>query len=93
MDVPVALTKSAQEDLQKRYSEKDFYERIGRAIHNLYKHNQLDERLRDLKKITKSDWCPVAEEGFNQVLQNLEKVHKQTGEYISELKQILKRLR
>ena len=78
------------EDLRKRYSEPDFYSRAGRAIHTLYKHNQLDERLHELKKIKKSDWCPVAEEGFSQVLQNLDKIQEQTEEYRKALRAVLK---
>ena len=82
--------KDILEDLRKRYSEPDFYSRVGRAIHALYKHNQLDERLAELKKIRKNDWCPVAEEGFGQVLQNLDKIQEQTEEYRKALRAVLK---
>jgi hypothetical protein len=58
---PALTKKAAQEDLRKRYSEPDFYERVGRAIHSLYSHNQLNERLSELKEIRKSHWCPAAE--------------------------------
>ncbi len=95
MDAPdepaTPLTKKdILEDLRKRYSEPDFYSRVGRAIHNLYKHNELNERLHELKQITRSDWCPVAQEGFNQVLQNLDKIQEQTEEYRKALRAVLK---
>ena len=73
-----------------RYAEKDFYNRIGRRLHNLYKYDRLDERLDELVHIKKSDWCPAAKEGLTRLLQNFEDIGKETDNFIKTLKAILK---
>ena len=58
-DTNKLLRSAAAEDLRKRYSEKDFYNRVGRNLSKLYKYNQLDERLKELmniKNLTGAPW-------------------------------------
>lgn len=89
-DTNKLLKQAAAEDLRKRYSEKDFYNRVCRNLHSLFKHNYLDERLKELMSIKKSHWCPSAEEGIGRLLHNLGEVSKQTTEYVKTLRAILK---
>jgi hypothetical protein len=84
------LLKTAKDDLRQEYFEKDFYSRVGRTLQNLYKHAHLDERLAELSKIKKTDWCPAAHHGFKLIVQQLSEIHRQTQKHITALSRILR---
>ena len=84
------LVKTAKDDLRQRYSEKEFYNRVGRSLQNLYKHAHLDERLAELSRIKKTDWCPAAQGGFKLLLHKLSEVQEQTERHIRTFKRVLR---
>jgi hypothetical protein len=84
------LLKILKNDLRQRYSEKEFYNRVGRTLQNLYKHAHLDERLTELSKIKKTDWCPAAETGFKLLLRKLAEIQEQTEKHIKTFKRVLR---
>lgn len=75
---------------KERFAEADFYSRVGRTIHNLFKYNELGTRLDEIAGIKKSQWCPQAEEGIKRLLKNLEEVKQQTEKHTKALKAVLK---
>src|SRR3989442_14387519 len=83
-------SKLSKKPSATRYAEKDFYNRVGHRLHNLYKYDGLDKRLEEILHIKKSQWCPEAEEGFTRLLQNFDEISKQTESYTNALKMILK---
>jgi hypothetical protein len=84
------LLKTTKNDLRQRYSEKEFYNRVGRTLQNLYKHAHLDQRLTELSKIKKTDWCPAAQTGFKLLLHKLAAIQDQTEKHMRTFKRVLR---
>jgi hypothetical protein len=79
--------KVAKKDLRARYSEKDFFARIGRMMAGtLVNHPRLDELL----EIQEADWTPEAEYGFKCLIKNLEEVSERAHAYANRLNKILR---
>lgn len=77
-----------KKDLRARYSEKDFFARVGRMLAGtLVKHPLLDELL----AIKKEDWTGAAQEGISRIILNLRDVSQRADEYSAGLKDVLKR--
>jgi len=72
---------------QTRYTERDFYARVGRGLNDIF--STVDERLQELAHIKKSDWCPEAEEGINRLVMNLREVSEKADKYAAALKKVL----
>ncbi len=82
-----AKLKPAKKDLRDRYSEKDFYARIGRMLAGtLLNHPLLDE----LSRIKKKDWTPEAEEGLHRIILNLKQVSERAEDYAVQFNKILR---
>jgi hypothetical protein len=84
----VTLRNTDRPARQTRYTERDFYARVGRTLNDIF--SPVDERLQELVHIKKSDWCPEAEEGIKRLLMNLSEVSKQADKYAAALKKVLK---
>jgi hypothetical protein len=82
-----AKLKPAPKTLRARYSEKDFFARIGRMLAGtLVRHPLLD----DLLEIEKKDWTPEAEYGFRCLIKNLDEVSERVHSYANGLNKILR---
>lgn len=80
--------KPTKKDLHARYSDKEFFAKIGRMLAGtLVKHPLLDELL----AIEKSDWTVEAQEGLSRIILNLRDVSQRADEYSAGLKNVLKR--
>ena len=84
----VTLRNTEKPARQARYTEVDFYYRVGRSLHDIFA--PVDERLQELIHIKKSDWCPEAEEGINRLVMNLREVSEKADKYAAALKKVLK---
>jgi hypothetical protein len=84
----VTLRDTKRVTRQSRYSERDFYYRVGRCLHVVFA--TVDERLQEIVHIKRSDWCPEAEEGIKRLLLNLAEVSARADEYAAALKKVLK---
>lgn len=78
---------------KRDFTEKDFYNRVGRSLHGLYTHNHVNEHLQELLKIKKGEWNPEAETGITRLLCNFDEIAEQTEQYKRQLKDVLKRMR
>lgn len=79
--------KPTKKDLHARYSEKDFFARIGRTLAGtLLNHQMLDELL----AIQKADWTPEAEYGFRCLIKNLDEISERAHDYANGLNKILR---
>jgi hypothetical protein len=75
----------------ERFAEPDFYNRIGRTLHNLFKHNDLNLRLEEIVEITNCEWCASAEEGISRLLKTFAEVQKELDTHVSALKDVQKK--
>jgi hypothetical protein len=77
----------SKKDLRARYSEKDFFARIGRMLAGtLTKHPLLDELL----ATPKTAWTPEAEHAFKCIIKNLDEVSDRAHSYANGLNKILR---
>jgi ParB/Sulfiredoxin domain len=83
-------TRGSVKPARRDYSEKDFYARVGRTLHNLYKTNRVDEYFAEIVAIKKDDWCPAAVQGIVRLRLNLDDISKQTKKYSDALVRVLK---
>jgi hypothetical protein len=83
----VTLRDNKKVARQTRYTEKDFYCRVGRSLNDIF--STVDERLQELIHIKKSDWCPEAEEGTKRLVMNLREVSEKADKYAAALKKVL----
>jgi ParB-like chromosome segregation protein Spo0J len=76
-----------QKYLHNRYSEPDFFARIGRMLAStLVNHPLLDELL----EIQKKDFTPEAEQGFRRLIKNLDDVSERAHAYANGLNKIMR---
>ena len=75
-------------DLKTRYSEKDFYRRIGTGLAGAF--GSVEERLDELTRIKRADWTPEAADGLQKLIKNLNEVAERADDYASKFKTILK---
>jgi hypothetical protein len=79
--------KPTKRDLHARYSEKDFFARIGRMLAGtLVNHPLLDALL----AIQESDWTPEAEHGLKCIIKNLDEVSERAHTYANGLNKLLR---
>lgn len=76
-----------KKDLRERYSEPDFFARIGRMLAGTLVNQPL---LDELLKIQKKHWTPEAEEGFHRIILNLKQVSRRAEEYAKHFNRILR---
>jgi len=84
----VTLRNTERPARQTRYTERDFYARVGRTLNDIF--SPVDERLQELVHIKKSDWCPEAEKGINRLLLNLAELSTKADKYAAALNRVLK---
>jgi hypothetical protein len=86
-DTKIPPKTAPKRDMRKRYSEKDYFARIGRMLAaTLAKHPPLDELL----AIQKADWTPEAEYGFKCLIKNLDEVSERAHDYANGLNKVLR---
>jgi hypothetical protein len=76
-----------KKDLTAKYSEKDYFARIGRALATTL----LDPRLTELANINKKDFTPEAKEGLQKIILNLNEVSERARQHVAALKNTLER--
>lgn len=81
-------TTPAKQELRARYSEKDFYRRIGTGLAGSF--SSVEDRLDELTHIKRADWSPAAEEGLRNLIKNLNEIAERADDYASQFKLILK---
>ena len=79
--------KPIKRDLRTRYSEKDFFARIGRVLAGTLADQPL---LNEILKMSKADWTPEAEHGFRCLIKNLDEVSERAHDYANGLNNILR---
>jgi ParB-like chromosome segregation protein Spo0J len=82
-------TKPKPKPARERYSEKDYFARVGRGLAASF--SGVDARLKELTQIKKSEWTPEAEEGIRCLILNLKEVSKKADDYAAQLRAVLKR--
>jgi len=76
-----------RKDARTKYSEKDYFARIGRALATTL----LDPRLTELANIKKKDFTPEAKEGLQRLILNLKEVGERAQQHVAALKTTLER--
>lgn len=84
-----AMKKAKPKAAKERYTEKDYFARIGRGLAAAF--SGTDARLKELTQIKKSEWNPTAKEGIQCLILNLKEVSKRADGYALKLNAILKR--
>ena len=87
-EVKLPQATKAPKDLKTRYSEKDFYRRIGTGLAGAL--SRVKDRLDELTRIKNADWSPEAAEGLQNLVKNLNEVAERADDYASQFKTILK---
>jgi hypothetical protein len=77
----------AAKDSRTKYSEKDYFARIGRALATTL----IDPRLTELANIKKKDFTPEAKEGLQKLILNLKEVSERARQHVAALKNTLER--
>jgi hypothetical protein len=76
---------TAVKDNRTKYSEKDYFARIGRAL----AVSLIDPRLTELANMNQKDVTPEAREGLANLIENLRDVEKRARSYTQRFKEIL----
>ena len=77
----------AANDSTKKYSEKDYFGRIGRALATTL----IDPRLTELANIKKEDFTPEAAEGIRRLVLSLNEVGERARRHAAALNKALER--
>jgi hypothetical protein len=85
---PLKRVAVPPKDLRKRYSEPDFYRRVGTALAGAFAQSK--DRLDELTHIKKCDWSPEAAEGVGNVICNLEDVARRANDYAGKFRKLVK---
>ncbi|MGA7791784.1 MAG: hypothetical protein WCA19_02015 [Candidatus Acidiferrales bacterium] len=80
-------TKPTKRDQRARYSDPDFFARIGRMLAGTLVHETL---LDEILKMSKADWTPEAEYGFRCLIKNLDEVSERAHDYANGLNKLLR---
>ena len=80
---------TAKKGLRTKYSEPDYFARIGRAL----AATLLDPRLTELADIKKKDFTPAAKDGLQNLILNLKEVKTRAQQHIDALNKALERCR
>ena len=76
-----------KKDLRARYSEPEFFARVGRMMAaTLVKHPLLDELL----ALQKQNWTPEAEHGFKCIIKNVDEIAERAHVYANGLNKIVR---
>ncbi|MGA7914092.1 MAG: ParB N-terminal domain-containing protein [Candidatus Acidiferrales bacterium] len=78
---------TAVKDNRTRYSEKDYFARIGRALAT----SLIDKRLTELANMKKKDFTPETKQGLQNLILNLKDVKTRAQEHIDALNKTLER--
>lgn len=76
---------TAVKDNRTKYSEKDYFARIGRALAT----SLIDPRLTELTNMKQKDITPEARQGLENLIENLRDVEKRARSYMQRFKDIL----
>ena len=74
-------------DSRTKFSEKDYFARIGRALETTL----IDPRLTELANIKKKDFTPEAKEGLQKLILNLKGVSERARQHAAALNKVLER--
>ena len=88
-DLTLRAAKRAvpRKDARTKYSEKDYFARIGRALATTL----IDPRLTELANIKKKDFTPEAKEGLQKLILNLKEVGERARQHAAALNKVLER--
>lgn len=78
---------TAVKDNRTKYSEKDYFARIGRALAT----SLIDKRLTELADMKRADFTPEARAGLKNLISNLHEVEKRARGFVHQFKEILER--
>jgi hypothetical protein len=78
-----------KKNLRTKYSEPDYFARVGRALATTL----LDPRLAELANIEKKDFTPAAKQGLQNLILNLKEVKTRAQKHIDALNKTLERCR
>jgi len=82
-----AKRMTAVKPMREKYSEQDYFGRIGRMLATTL----IDQRLTDLANMKKKDFTPEAKEGLTKLILNLRDVEKRALAHADAFKAVLKR--